>query len=379
MPSRNEIQSPSSMPGCTRDPLPDAAQPATIEAMQPQILVVMLTTGLLCGQQEPRSDTERVVAVLRQADPLGDDAIGTELLAPGSLDDAVRAVAQDAAIERTVRLRAMHLVRALDLANRIRGSERRDLSWWLALHEIQNELPPSVASLLLQRAFADDAARASALAELAAAGEVAQRFCSEWNETREAQDAARYDALEAELKQAAPAVVPSLFSILVVPPGITFSGPEPGQPVDARQQVRAILGLAAVLELDRALPCFVVHACGPSLTQSTHAAMAVQRFSGEHFGAAFLTPGDDAALCAWWAAHRLQHTIVLDHLQQGMLRWARAALARDDRRSATGARCAIQSLQRALGEPPDAAAADDVAELRLRLDRIDAALAFPPR
>jgi hypothetical protein len=237
---------------------------------------------------------------------------------------------------------------------------------------------------LLKRAFTEDTARKAALRELDAASEVARRFCDEWNETRlDAGAAAKYEALETELEEASLAAVPAMFRILTVPPAVAFSGPEDAQPADARQQVRAIFGLATVLKLESALPFFVVHAGGPSLTLSSNAASAVQRFSGEHFGAGFLVVGDEAALLAWWKEHRLKHRVVLDHLNHTMLQWARSALERSPPRGPRDASCAVWSLHRAAGEDRKLPGGVDDDALRIavrdRLEEIEAAWVLPPR
>ena len=351
----------------------------TMVAMRLQNLITVLASGLAWAQQAPVTDSERVVAVLRKGDPLADGKLGAELLASGSLDDAIRAVARSEALDRTTRLRALRLVRALDRAAFVRAAQRRDLNWWLALHETGREVPEAVAACLLRRAFAEDGACSAAQKELDAATEVATRFCDEWNELEEAKDAAKYEALEAELKKSAPAVVPALFRLLCVPPCIAFSGPQNGQTVTARQQVRAILGLAAVLECKQALPFFVMHAAGPSLTQSSHAGMAVQRFSGESFGAAFMVEAKDADLLAWWQKHETEHRAVLDYIHHRTLQWARAAIEASAPNPADSAWGAVGSLYRAVGDGRDVRLEGGVEAMRTRLEEIEAAWVLAPR
>ena len=350
--------------------------------MRPHVVVAVVFTAVASAQQTPATDSERVAGLLRQGDPLVDGKLGSELLGSGALDDAIRAVARSEAMERVVRLRALRLVRALDLAAGIRASARHDLAWWLALHEIRREVPEAVAAALVKRAFADASVGSAASKELDATTEVANRFCTEWNETRDANNAAiaaKYDALEAELKKSAPAVVPAMFSLLSVPPSTAFSGPRDGQPVTARQQVRAILGLASVLELDAALPFFVMHTAGPSLTQSSNAALAVQRFSGESFGASFMAEGDEAALLDWWRKHSAEHRVVLDYIHHRTLQWARAAIESTPRSAADSAWGAITSLLRAVGDARDVRLEGSVEAMRARLDEIELAWLLAPR
>jgi hypothetical protein len=347
-----------------------------------QVLFATLVTGCTCAQDVVPTDSERVAAALSRGDPFMDGELGSELLGPASLDDAIRAVARADAGERAVRVRALRLVRALELAAHVRTAERRDLRWWLALHEIGREVPEAVASCLLKRAFTDEPGCAAALVELDAATEVAQRFCRDWNEDRMADDvatAAKYDALEAELVKAAPPAVPALFSILAVPPHVAFGAQEGGQQITARQQVRAILGLAAILRLGQAMPLFVMHSRGPSLTQSSNAALAVQRFSGEDFGAAFAVGGDDAALLTWWREHKAEHHFVLDYVNHRTLQWARTVLASKPPRPADSTWCALVSLQRIRGGNDDVAVATDDEVLRTRLDEVEAAWVLSPR
>jgi hypothetical protein len=353
--------------------------------MRSQTLITVLASGLAWAQQgEPPEGqrlgplTSSLVALLEEGDPIVDGKLGSRFLASGSLDDAIRVIARSERVERTPRLRALRLVRALDRAALVRAAERRDLSWWLALHEISRDVPEAVSAPLLKRAFAEDSACTAALKELDAATEVANRFCVEWNEISDAKDGAKYEALEAELKKSAPAVVPALFSLLSVPPSIAFAGPQ-NQPVTARQQVRAILALSVVLQCEQALPLFVMHAAGPSLTQSTNAAMAVERFSGESFGASLMVQGNDAALLAWWKQHRAEHRVVLDYLHDRTLQWARTAIQISPPIPANAAWGASVSLHRLVGDARDERPEADIEAMRNRLEEIEAAWVQAPR
>jgi hypothetical protein len=315
--------------------------------------------------------------VLAAADPLHDAKAAAEVLAPLALDDAVRSLARAATTAPPVRLRALRVARALDLAARIR-SRPRDLDWWLALHEITSFHEAAAASLL-RRAFAGEEARSAAVRELAAAAEVAQRFCTDWNEVRVPGDARDYAALEAELKAVAPACIPALLRVLAVPSHVAFSGPQPGRPTAARQQVRALLGLAVVLETPRAMPFHVMHVHGPSLTMTSNAAQCVQKLSGEDFGAnGPLQRGDDARIRTWWKTHRAEHRAVLDHLVHAVAAWARADAPNEQLRP-EGAWSALFALHRALGDDVDPPGGATPADLLARIDAFELAWLLAPR
>lgn len=306
--------------------------------------------------QAPASATERAAAVLRKHDPLRDGAGAPELLpADRSLDAAIGELARTTGTERIVQQRALRLARAIGLAERVRTSEaRRDAAFWLAFAELDRGVPDAVRTLLLARAFADAKVLAAARDELAAATATARAFCTEWNETREP-DAPetvkrRYDELEAALKKAGPAAVPHLLQVLAVLPELSFvDALDDGAP-SARAQVRAIFAFAVYLELREAMPCFVMHAAGPSLTQSSNAAAAAQKFAGESFGAGVLRPGDDNALLAWWEQHRKEHEIVLDHVVHEVVRRARPEFDKPDPRGDNARWAAPRRLERLLGD-----------------------------
>ncbi|HEX5051004.1 MAG TPA: hypothetical protein VFZ65_04470, partial [Planctomycetota bacterium] len=295
--------------------------------MHRQALVGLLTVGFAWSQQP--TEVERVLAVLQTGDPVRDGKGAAELLGPGTgLDDTILALARSPRTERVVRLRALRIARLLGLAQRVeRGQHHRDVAWWLALDELAHELPDAMRPLLLARCGMDRQALDAARQELSAASELADRFTHDWNETRMLDDAhkeenARYDALEAAMRKAGLAAVPRLLSTLVVPPDIAFSGNESAHEVTARQQVRSMLALGEMLRAKDALPFFVMHGGGPSLTQSADAGMAIQNVTGERFGADFMVEGDDESIMAWWVKHMHEHPIVLDYLVQHLVNLA---------------------------------------------------------
>lgn len=345
--------------------------------------------------QEPTTPVGRVVAVLQHADPARDGkGVDALLGAQPPLDAAIEAVAASAQSGQLVRLRALRLARALQLAQRLRqaapqdpqqrllqdpqqrqpqAAPQRDVAFWLAFDELVRELPAALRPALLQRTGMDAAAVEAAQRQLAAASAVVDRFCVDWNETRwmdeaHAAENRRYDALEAELKAAGAAAVPRLLGVLSVPPDVAFSGWDPEQDVTARQQVRALLALSAVLRVPEALPYCVMHTGGPSLTQGSNAAMAVQLFAGRDFGAALHELGDEDALLQWWRAQTKDHRFVLDHLVQHVVRLVERMYQSQGAKASVGLWCAVVRLERAMGRDvrPAADAGVELLEARLR-------------
>ncbi len=328
------------------------------------------------AQQAAPTDTERVVAVLRECDPVRDGG-GAGLLDPKAvLNEAIVAVARSPQTERVVRRRALRLARALVLPHRLTDAQPRDVRFWLALDELSSELPEPLRPLLLARASLPPAALQAAQQQLTAASAVADRFCRDWNENRvlDAEHAAQnrsYDELEAALTAAGDAAVPALLRFLVVPPDVSFSENDQERGVTARRQVRAIHALSRFTKTAPAMPFFVMHTGGPSLTQSSCAGEAIQVFSGQKLGAGFLNQADEEALMTWWDQHRAEHAVVIDYLVQHLV-----GLARRDYESVGAARskglwCAVMRLDRVLGrrEPPASDASVEV--LQARLDEVE--------
>ena len=328
-----------------------------------------------CRAQEPAA---RVLAVLRAHDPLRDGTGAAELLAPDrACDQALRDLAAaPTAGEPLVQRRALRLCRLLDLADLLAApSQPRDAAWWLACDEIARETPAGLRTALLARAFANPEALAAATRELDAANRLAERFCSEWNETRttapddtEREQYRVYDELEAGLARAGQAAVPGLLRHLVPPPEATFAAREPA--ITARHQVRALLALAAILKCKAALPYYVLHAQGPSLTQSADAALAVQQLGAVALGAAPLQAGDDARLLAHWREHRAEHGAVLDHLVHHVVAAAVAACDQAGAAQRTFATGAVARLYRVLDGDGKLVAGDDAAAWRAQLEAI---------
>ncbi|MFY9342765.1 MAG: hypothetical protein WAT39_09765 [Planctomycetota bacterium] len=340
-------------------------------------LVATLAGALASAQEGTATPQERVLAVLRHDDPLrAGKGAGLLLLPDRSLDAAIRELAADAATsDQLARRRALRLARVLDLAQRVQdGAKRRDLAWWLAFDEIECDVPDPGRGLLLARAFATSDAVAAAEREFNAAHETARRFCEQWNESRsttptdaEREQYRKNDELEAALTKAADAAVPGLLHHLTTPPEVTFAD----RRFTARHQVRALLALSAIQKVPAAMPYFVMHAAGPSLTQSADAALAVQGLGGVALGAAMLQPGDDEALLSWWTAHRRQHTLVLDHLVHHVVHATLGQLHRDDDDTFQLAWSAVHRLDRVLGNEAPLARDGGLPAWRARLETIE--------
>lgn len=336
----------------------------------------LLVLGPLCAQ-EGACDAERVLAVLTANDPVRDGKGSQALLGPDTqLDAAIVALARSPKTERVVRLRALRLARCLRLAERLRADRQPpDVDWWLALDEISRELPEPLRTLLLSRSGQDPKALAAAQQELAAASAIAERFCREWNETRMLDDShaeqnRAYDALQAQITNAGNAAVPKLLSILVVPPEVAFAQSDKAKGISARQQVRAMHALASFVRAKAATPFLVMHAAGPSLTQSSLAGQSLQVLNSANFGAAFLVVGDDEAIMTWWREHQSQHQVVLDYLVQHVVR-----LAEDDYKGSgasvsVGLWSAVGRLERALGTAAEPASDAGVEVLCARLAEV---------
>lgn len=345
--------------------------------MRVHTVIGLAMLGGALAQAPQRTDTERVTAVLQSADPLRDQKAAAILLGPGvSLDAAIARVAKDDKTDHVVRRRALHLARALRLAQRLKsGQDRRDVGFWLALDEITREMPAAVRPFLLARSGMAPERLAAAEQELAAADAMAVKFCSEWNESQTLDDAhaeenRKYDALEAALKKVGLPAVPRLLDILTMPPEAAFTLVRSGD-AEARRQVRALLALASVMQLEQALPYFVMHTGGPSLTLSSNAALAVQKFAGVDFGAQFLKPCDDAALLAWWKQHESEHRVVVDHLVHHLVAMAERDYSSDGAKPSVGLWSAVLRLDRALGRDRRPEANTGVELLRARLAELE--------
>ena len=341
------------------------------------VLAAMLCS--LAAAQTSATPTERVLAVLRSHDPLRDgDGADRLLLADRSLDAAIHDLATDPATQDHVaQRRARRLWRAIELAQRLEhGGKPRDLLWWLALDELALDVPPTVKEALLQRAFANVSDVAAAAGELAAGTAVADRFCSQWSEftwnepaTEEQREQNRKNAeLEPALTKAGLAEVPGVCRYLAVPPEIAF----PQETISARHQVRALLGLSSVLKVAAVMPWYVMHSGGPSLTQSSDAAMAVQTLGNAPLGAAWMQPGGDDALLAYWSKHRSDHADVLDDLVH---RVVHEALTRtdgaNDKQAFNLVWCAVRRLDRVLGTTTTLKSDDGMEAWRARLEDLE--------
>ncbi len=103
------------------------------------------------------------------------------------------------------RERALLLLIADNRAHRIADNapaKDHSLYWWLALDEIDREIPRGPREALLARALPDGAQREASLKALAAGREVAARFCREWNEVQSEADSRKYADLRGEMEKA---------------------------------------------------------------------------------------------------------------------------------------------------------------------------------
>jgi hypothetical protein len=333
--------------------------------------------------QAPDDTSSRIAQTLGLGDPFDDDSANANLVAAtGAVEAAIRAAAsapeQKGNPEPQVRARALRLVLQWDLCDRVRAAGGRfDLAAWLALDELDQRPPSRARTALLARAFATAAARDERLRALAAARTVADQFCRDWNEISVSGDEAvtrKYAALESALRGAGAAAAPGLFAILCVPPDVAFghTDPHPGPDPSMRQQVRALYALG-MLGLGAAAPAFALHAGGPSFTANVTAQSFLEKLDGVTLG-----PKDDLekrsrAVAAWWADHRKEHAVVLDHLVRGTLRWTRAALAADDQQRRMAWKRGPAALERLVGTDLRCDAGDSTIDLRARVDALEEA------
>jgi len=275
----------------------------------------------------------RVVSSLGISDPFVDDSpTGNLVAAKGSVEAAIRAAAGAFATDEPIRGRALRLVLAWDLADRVRNSGGQlDLASWLALDELDRLYAAQARAALLARGFAASEARDAALQKLAEARTVAQQFCRDWNEIvlpgRE-EKAKDHDAEKAALVAAGDAAVPYLLGILCVPSvasfGVGLTDRDAGSDPTAREQVRALYALG-FLRARVAAPMFVFHAEGPSFTESSAAQWQLHELAGVDIGDQ-AGSARAAAVARWWGEHREEYGVVLDHLVRATLRWSRVAI-----------------------------------------------------
>ena len=156
-------------------------------------------------------------------------------------------------------------------------------------------------------------------------------------------------------------------NILVEPPDMAFLVLHEERGFTARQQVRAIHGLSQCLRAKEALPFFVMHTEGPSLTQSSASSAAIQLLSGRAFGAGFMVEGDNESIMAWWNEHKSEYAIALDYLVQHLVRLAENKFVSKGAIRSEGLWCAVMRLERAQGDAKGPPGDATVEVLRARL------------
>jgi hypothetical protein len=338
--------------------------------------ITLAIVGLLPSARA-QSDALRMVKSLSVADPFNDSSPTSNLVsATGAVEAAIRAAAHDSKTDAPIRGRALRLVLAWDLADRVRAHETQpDLSAWLALDELDQLFTLRPRAALLARAFTAPEQRDKALAALGEAREIARRFCHDWNENVVSGDKAKeseYADLKVSLVGAGTATAPYLFGILCVPQDVAFqftdphTGPEP----TARQQVRALYALA-FLRLSAAAPYFVLHSQGPSFTETTTAESVLSALAGLDLSASKDPQARAKLVTDWWSTQRDQHALVLDHLVRGTLRWTRSAIGSSEVRIRESWHSGPAELARLAGPAFQCPADGDASTLRARVDALE--------
>lgn len=341
----------------------------------------VVVLGAMSAAQDGDAATAAAVRrALEAADALAPESPSAGLV---GADATTQAAVRDAAAvdaSTTVRLRAARLVLAWDLADVVRAAQPAPgFAAWLALDEIDADVPEPQRAALLARALPEEKARSAALGSLREGREAARRFCLEWNELEAPGTAAAevHGERKAALEAAGERAAPHLLRVLAAPAHTAFVELDPARGVTARQQVRA-LHAVGMLRLAQAAPHLVLHARSPSFTAATIARSFLAKLTGQEFG------DDEAAavraIDAWWEAHRHEHRVALDHLVRHTLRALRgppgdAASAASwwERFGVDAAREGARTLSRITGRalefdahaaPAERAAALDAVELR---------------
>ena len=296
------------------------------------VLVLGAFAGSARGGDPPKEVLDRVTKSLTDADPLA-EGTASDLLDPDPPTRlAIWAVAFRDGVSEVARERALRLTIADNRANRVEENapaKDHHLVWWLALDEIDREIPRGPREALLAQALPDTAQQDASLKALAAGREVAARFCSEWDEVEfDAEQAKKHAALRAELEKAGYSAIPYLATVLAVPPQATFTVTDEKDGITGRQQARALWALDFLKA--RLCTSFVVfHVRGPSRTGSTTALGVLHRLAGIEYPKAADEAAQVAAIETWW--HKgWNASWEQDHFVRHVIRWAREALASGD-------------------------------------------------
>lgn len=296
------------------------------------ILVLGSLAGPAAANDPPKDVLDRVTKSLTDADPLAEGS-ASDLLAPDPPTMlALWAVAFRDGAPEVARERALRLYVADNRADRVADNapaKDHSLYWWLALDEIDREIPRGPREALLARALPDGALREASLKALAAGREVAARFCREWNEVQSEVDTKKYAVLRAELEKAGESAIPYLATLLSVPPQATFTVTDEKKGITARQQVRALWALE-FLRAKQCTPYLVFHVRGPSSTACATARAVLHRLGEVAYPEGSDEAAQLAAIDGWWPKGWEIADWQRDHLIRHAIRWAREALASGD-------------------------------------------------
>jgi hypothetical protein len=343
------------------------------------LVFALLAPGATAGEESQAESAARIAKSLAEADPLAEGsapALLAPFLAPyergygyGEPPFPLRAICDDSAQTEVVRDRARRLRVALTRLTWVHGQpggerlDMRQVMWWLALDELDRELPKGPRETLLACAIADAPGREAALKALAAARDVALRFCRDWNEIEhDAAETKKYADLRAELTKAGRAAIPYLATLLAVPPQAVFTNLDEARGPTARQQVRALFALD-FLDAHECMEHFVFHIRGPSFTECATARAAIKRLAKLEWPDGADEAKQVAVIDAWWAKlipRKPEDTPdggVRDHLVRHTLRWSRNALASGKPELAEGAEWGPRQLEHVVGKlvfDPDA-------------------------
>lgn len=321
--------------------------------------------GAYAGDESPPDAVARVAKALSDVDPLAEGSTSELLTAQkatyGEPLLPLRAIGADAALPDVVRDRALRLRVALTHLTWLQSQPgqlwpSKATMWWLALDELDRELPKGPRETLLARAFDDAADREAALKVLAAGRDVAMRFCRDWNEIEHDDvETKKYAALRDELVKAGRAAIPYLATLLAVPPQAVFANLDEAKGPTARQQVRALFALS-FLEATDCIPQFVFHVRGPSFTSCATARGALKRLAKLEWPDDADEAAQIAAIDAWWAKFIRPRSeddppdAERNHLVRHTLRWARNALASGKPEVVEGAAWGPRQLAHVVGK-----------------------------
>ncbi len=316
------------------------------------VLIATATSARTQGHTTPGA-IERVTKSLTESDPLAEGSTSDLLTPDRDTDMAIGRVSIDDSAPTVARDRALRLQIAFNRVARIREAASvnpRGVVWWLSLDELDRELPRGPRETLLARALPDAAERKARLEKLAAAREVAERFCREWNELeRNADQTKKYADLRAELERAGNAAIPYLATLLAVPPQATFTNIHEERGLTARQQVRALFALG-FLDAKGCSLFALFHVRGPSFTQSATARSVLAQLTDIELPIGGEEAAQLAVIDKLWSSPRWGASYERDHLVRHTLRWARDGIESGDAKREYWAQYGPSQLQYIVGD-----------------------------